>query len=123
MVRLRRFIRRGITKPDAWRMNGESCGRSRVFFRYLKQQRLVAGLCGQLNHAKSTSNSTKGPLYSRPWRPDLSAISVLSKGVHELDEQTCLNYFPILNAAIELIAEDKLSQHEIEKRKKATQEA
>ncbi len=52
-----------------------------------------------------------------------SAYSVLSKGVHELDEQTCLSYFPVLNAAIELIAEEKLAKHEIEKRKKATQDA
>lgn len=52
-----------------------------------------------------------------------STYGILSKGVHELDEETCLNYFPILNAAIELIAEEKLAQVEIEKRKKATQNA
>ncbi|MBF0408962.1 MAG: hypothetical protein HQM10_16565 [Candidatus Riflebacteria bacterium] len=51
------------------------------------------------------------------------AYGILSKGVHELDEKTCLEFFPVLNSAIELIAEEKLAQVEIEKRKKATQNA
>lgn len=40
--------------------------------------------------------------------------SVLSKGIHELSEKECLDYFPILKVAIEMIADDLL-----EKRKKA----
>jgi hypothetical protein len=34
--------------------------------------------------------------------------AILSKGVHELDEQECLAYFPVLKTAIELILEQKI---------------
>lgn len=50
-----------------------------------------------------------------------AAYSILSKGVHELDEDLCLEYFPAINSVIELIAEEKLASVEIEKRKNATQ--
>ncbi|MGZ8217709.1 hypothetical protein [Methylomagnum sp.] len=33
-----------------------------------------------------------------------------------------MKYFPVLNAAIELIAEERIAQVEIEKRRKATQD-
>ena len=46
-----------------------------------------------------------------------NTYSILSKGVHELSEQTCLEYFPILNAAIELISEEKLAKIQVDKRK------
>lgn len=52
-----------------------------------------------------------------------TAYGILSKGVHELDEKTCLHYFPVLNAAIELIAEEKNYNLELEKRKKSTKDA
>lgn len=37
-----------------------------------------------------------------------SAYSILSKGVHELSEQECLKYFPVLKLSIELILEQKI---------------
>lgn len=52
-----------------------------------------------------------------------NTYSILSKGVHELDENTCLQYFPVLNSVIELIAEEKMTVIEIAKRQKATQDA
>jgi hypothetical protein len=52
-----------------------------------------------------------------------NSYSILSKGVHELDEKTCIEYFPVLNSAIELIAEEKIAKLEIEKRKNDTQNA
>jgi len=39
-----------------------------------------------------------------------SAYGVLSAGIHELKEETCLRYFPVLRAVIELTLEDHLSQ-------------
>jgi hypothetical protein len=47
-----------------------------------------------------------------------AAYSVLSVGIHDLDEQTCLKYFPVLKAVIILILEDHLQA----KKKKAAEE-
>ncbi|PFV82349.1 short-chain dehydrogenase [Bacillus thuringiensis] len=41
---------------------------------------------------------------------------ILSKGIHELDEQTCLALFPNVKLAIELILDEKI--HQIEKQNK-----
>jgi hypothetical protein len=38
--------------------------------------------------------------------------SVLSIGVHQLDEEDCLNFFPILYDCILMILEDRLAQKE-----------
>ncbi len=41
---------------------------------------------------------------------------ILSKGVHELDEEICLKYFPILKLAIELILDQKI-EDDVKKKK------
>lgn len=43
---------------------------------------------------------------------------ILSKGIHELSEEECRKYFPILKASIELILDEKLEAYQKEKRKK-----
>lgn len=43
---------------------------------------------------------------------------ILSKGIHELGEEECKKYFPILKASIELILDEKLEAYHKEKRKK-----
>lgn len=45
-----------------------------------------------------------------------SIYSILSKGLHELEEQTCLKYFPPLKLSIELILEQKIDMEEKIKR-------
>lgn len=45
-----------------------------------------------------------------------SIYSILSKGIHELDEQICLRYFPALKLSIELILEQKIEAEIKEKR-------
>jgi hypothetical protein len=45
-----------------------------------------------------------------------SAYGVLSAGIHELDEETCLKYFPVVKAVIIAILEDHLAA---KRRKKA----
>lgn len=42
--------------------------------------------------------------------------SILSKGIHELDEETCLGIFEPLKTGIELILDEKLAQAEKEKK-------
>lgn len=37
--------------------------------------------------------------------------SILSKGVHELTEEECLNYFPAMKAGIELILDEKVEEN------------
>jgi hypothetical protein len=44
---------------------------------------------------------------------------VLSKGLHELDEEECIAYFPIVREAIEEILEDRIKQSEDAKRRKS----
>jgi hypothetical protein len=44
--------------------------------------------------------------------------SVLSKGIHELDEQECLSYFNPLKIGIEIILDEKLESKKKEKRRK-----
>ena len=39
-----------------------------------------------------------------------SLYSILSKGIHELSEEECLNAFPIVKVGIELILDDKLEE-------------
>jgi hypothetical protein len=48
-----------------------------------------------------------------------SIYGILSKGVHELSENECLEYFPVLKIGIEIILDQKLETHE---RKKKEQE-
>ena len=43
---------------------------------------------------------------------------ILSKGIHELGEDECNKYFPILKASIELILDEKLEAYQKEMRKK-----
>lgn len=45
-----------------------------------------------------------------------SIYSILSKGIHELDEQMCLKYFPALKLSIELILEQKIEEEIKQKR-------
>ncbi len=49
-----------------------------------------------------------------------SMYSILSQGIHELDEETCLTYFDSIRVGIEIILDEKLE--EIRKKKK-TEEA
>ena len=44
--------------------------------------------------------------------------SILSKGIHELDEEECLEIFDILKTGIEIILEEKIEKINKEKRKK-----
>lgn len=43
---------------------------------------------------------------------------ILSKGIHELGEEECKKYFPVLKASIELILDEKLEAYQKEMRKK-----
>ena len=45
-----------------------------------------------------------------------SIYSILSKGIHELNEQICLRYFPALKLSIELVLEQKIDMEVKEKR-------
>lgn len=36
--------------------------------------------------------------------------AILSKGIHELEEEECRRYFPILKLAIELILDQKIEE-------------
>lgn len=49
-----------------------------------------------------------------------SVYGILSKGVHELEEQECLTYFPALKLSIELILDQKI---EIAKKQKRDEDA
>lgn len=44
--------------------------------------------------------------------------SILSKGIHELEEQECRDFFPILKASIEIILDERIEQIEREKKNK-----
>lgn len=44
--------------------------------------------------------------------------SILSKGIHELDEEECKSFFPILRTAIEIVLDEEIEQKEKEKKNK-----
>lgn len=44
--------------------------------------------------------------------------SILSKGIHELEEQECRDFFPLLKASIEIILDERIEQIEREKKNK-----
>ncbi|MDR9859522.1 hypothetical protein [Treponema socranskii] len=46
-----------------------------------------------------------------------SAYGILSKGVHELDENTCLNAYSLMKETIELILEEKLEKKQKEEKR------
>jgi hypothetical protein len=48
-----------------------------------------------------------------------AVYAVLSKGVHELSEDECANYFDVMHTAMELICEDKLAAIQREEKAKA----
>lgn len=45
---------------------------------------------------------------------------ILSKGIHELEENECLKYFPIVKAGIELILDEKLEKLERQRKEEST---
>ncbi|MCD8423604.1 hypothetical protein LNI94_11985 [Tenacibaculum finnmarkense genomovar ulcerans] len=48
--------------------------------------------------------------------------SILSKGIHELEEEECKEYFPILRTAIEIILDEQIEKKEKEKKNKLISE-
>ncbi|WP_052085191.1 hypothetical protein [Cellulophaga sp. E6(2014)] len=48
--------------------------------------------------------------------------SILSKGIHELDEEECKEYFPILRTGIEIILDEQIEKNEKEKKNKLVSE-
>lgn len=44
--------------------------------------------------------------------------SILSKGIHELDEDECKGFFPILRTAIEIVLDEQIEKNEKEKKNK-----
>ena len=44
--------------------------------------------------------------------------SILSKGIHELEEEECKHYFPILRQAIEIILDEEIEKKQREKKNK-----
>lgn len=48
---------------------------------------------------------------------------ILSKGIHELSEEECLQYFAVMKNGIEIILDDKLEQKKKEQKRKATLES
>jgi hypothetical protein len=47
--------------------------------------------------------------------------SVISKGIHELNEDECLQYFPVVSSILDLILTEMKEKLEIEERKKSLQ--
>ncbi|WP_440880623.1 hypothetical protein [Tenacibaculum sp. C7A-26P2] len=45
--------------------------------------------------------------------------SILSKGIHELEENECKDFFPILNDAIQIILDEEIERKEREKKRKS----
>lgn len=59
----------------------------------------------------------------KPYLPEImvencQTYGILSKGVHELDEQTCLNAYSLMKETIEAILDEKLVKKEKEERQK-----
>lgn len=52
-----------------------------------------------------------------------AVYSILSKGVHQLGEQECLQHFPMLTTAIDLILDDRLAVKKREQNQKAAAKA
>jgi len=48
---------------------------------------------------------------------------ILSKGVHELTEQECLKYFPVVKTGIELILDEEIARRNTEKKRKEARDA
>jgi len=48
--------------------------------------------------------------------------SILSKGIHELDEDECKEYFPILRTAIEIVLDEQIEKNEKAKKNKLISE-
>ncbi|WP_094607166.1 hypothetical protein SPSIL_058300 [Sporomusa silvacetica DSM 10669] len=49
-----------------------------------------------------------------------AAYSILSKGIHELSENECITYFPVVRSAIELILDDVLAKEEYKRKSEET---
>jgi hypothetical protein len=48
---------------------------------------------------------------------------ILSKGVHELSERECLEYFDSVKVGVELILDEKLEQHKKQQKIKSAQDS
>jgi len=44
--------------------------------------------------------------------------TILSKGIHELTEEECLEMFPMIKIGIELILDERIAEKEREKKRK-----
>lgn len=52
-----------------------------------------------------------------------SIYSILSKGIHQLSEEECKEYFNVLRSGIELILDDRLAQQEKRRKERLTRSA
>ena len=52
-----------------------------------------------------------------------SLYSILSKGVHELSEDECIKFFPVIKIGIEIILDQKLESKKIEEKALKAKEA
>lgn len=54
---------------------------------------------------------------------NIKIYSILSKGIHELDEEECKKSFPILRQAIEMILDQQIEEKEQEVKRKIISDA
>ena len=72
---------------------------------YITSQRNVVDLC--INKSKSFIYTSALPSFLVE---NKSMYSILSLGIHELNEQTCLEHFDTLRVGIEIILDEKLDE-------------
>lgn len=126
---------RGILNNDLWREFSKAVGLTSHgigigAFVYLR--RIFEHLVEEAHQKQITSNGWDEDLYKKSRMderisllkhslPDFlvknkSVYSILSKGIHELKEDECLDVFPIIKLGIELILDEKLEQLQREKK-------
>ena len=98
-VYLRRIFENLI--EDAYQQNKNSLGIEEIEYRKLRMTEKVSTLSA---HLPSQLVKMK------------SVYSILSKGIHELDEKECLAYFDVTKLAIELILDQKIEEDRKKKR-------
>jgi hypothetical protein len=100
---------------------------------YVYLRRIIENLINDASVIAIKDNAIKEEEYSKARWPEkikmlskylpsylfenAKVYSVLSKGIHELSEEDCLDYFPIINTSIEIICEEKLAALEQKKKR------
>ncbi|WP_413299710.1 hypothetical protein AA0X95_16595 [Bacillus sp. 1P10SD] len=97
----------------------------RIFEELIEEAHIKAKLEANWNEENFPNRMDEKIVKLKDYLPDYlvenrKIYGILSKGIHELPEETCMEIFPIVKVGIEFILDEKIEREESDRKKKET---